>query len=267
MTRRLILLGAFLLACLPVRLVAGSAAGGEAHFSPEAISRFAKSVEHYAAEAGARAFIIARQGRPEAELPEGIRFTHTAIAIYSTVMTTDGRQLKGYAIHNLYQKADRRDESYLLQDYPMDFFWPVQALKAGVLIPEPGLQQALVDLIARGDHLALHNPAYSVLASPYNTRYQNCTEYTLDLVNAAIYNTLDLARLKANARAHFQATPIRETPFRLFLGSLFAADIRLDDHQDVVATATFTSIARYLQDNGLLEQAVILTPEGAEELL
>lgn len=202
-----------------------------------------------------------------AEDAQALRFTHTAIAIYSTVMTTDGRQLKGYAIHNLYQKADRRDESYLLQDYPVDFFWPVQALKAGVLIPEPGLQQALVDLIARGDHLALHNPAYSVLANPYNTRYQNCTEYTLDLVNAAIYNTLDLARLKANARAHFQATPIRETPFRLFLGSLFAADTRLDDHQDVVATATFTSIARYLQDNGLLEQAVILTPEGAEELL
>lgn len=267
MLRRLTHTVGLLMLCLPVRLMAGSEAGGASHFTPEAIGQFAKSVEHYAAEAGARAFIIARQGRPESELPDGIRFTHTAIAIYSTVTTADGRQLKGYAIHNLYQKSDKRDESFLLQDFPVDFFWPVQSLKAGVLIPAPELQQALVALITRGDQHALHNPAYSVLASPYNDSYQNCTEYTLDIVNAAIYQTLDVARLKANARAHFQATPIRENPFKLFLGGLFAADIKLGDHDAAVETATFTSIAHYLQENGLLEQAVVLTPEGPQDLL
>src|SRR5690606_22934133 len=107
MLRRLTHTVGLLMLCLPVRLMAGSEAGGASHFTPEAIGQFAKSVEHYAAEAGARAFIIARQGRPESELPDGIRFTHTAIAIYSTVTTADGRQLKGYAIHNLYQKSDK----------------------------------------------------------------------------------------------------------------------------------------------------------------
>jgi len=34
-----------------------------------------------------------------------------------------------------------------------------------------------------------------------------------------------------------------------------------------VETATFTSIAHYLQENGLLEQAAVLTPEGPQDLL
>lgn len=259
---------ALLLGCVlaPRPALAGSEAGGASHFAPDEISRFAKSVEHYAANAGARAFIIARQGRPEEELPEGIRFTHTAIAIYSSITTADGRELKGYAIHNLYQKTEQRDVSYLLQDYPVDFFWPVQSLQAGIVIPVPELQQALIGLIARGDHVALHNPAYSVIASPFNDEYQNCTEFTLDIVNAAIYGTLDRARLKANTQAHFTATRIRENPFKLFLGDLFAADVKLGDHDGPVQTATFTSIARYLQENGLLLDAVVLTPQGTEAL-
>lgn len=266
MWRRLAMIGGLLLACLPASGLAGSAASGESHFTPDEISRFAKSVEHYAANAGARAFIIARQGRPEAELPDGILFTHTALAIYSSITTDDGRELKGYAIHNLYQKADKRDESMLVQDFPVDFFWPVQSLKAGILIPTPELQQALIEMIARKDHLALHNPAYSAIASPFNERYQNCTEYTLDLINAAIYETTDTARLKANARAHFQAAPIRENPLKMFLGGLFAVDIKLDDHKGEVATATFTTIARYLQDNGFAESSTILLPDGPQDL-
>lgn len=252
---------------LPVRLLAGSEAGGANHFAPEEISSFAKSVEQYAGKAGARAFIIARQGRPEAQLPEGIRFTHTAIAIYSTITTDDGRELKGYAIHNLYQKAEQRDVSEVVQDFPVDFFWSVQSLQAGILIPVPELQQALIELIARGDHLALHNPAYSVIANPFTDEYQNCTEFTLDIVNAAIYDTLEMQRLKANTRAHFQPTPIRENPFKLMLGGMLSADIKLDDHEGPVKTATFTSIARYLQDNGLVEEAVVLLPEGPVPLL
>jgi hypothetical protein len=41
------------------------------------------------------------------------------------------------------------------------------------------------------------------LANPFNIQFQNCTEFTLDLINAAIYQTKDIAQLKANAKAYF----------------------------------------------------------------
>jgi len=108
---------------------AGSNQATEAKFKPEEIATFAKNVEKYAAEKGARAFIIARVGQAQSELPKGINFTHTAIAVYSEITLDDGKKVKGYAIHNLYQDAKNSNESSLVTDYPVDFFWVYRSLK------------------------------------------------------------------------------------------------------------------------------------------
>ena len=52
---------------------AGSQQHGKPTFTPEAIATFSKDVEKYAASEGARAFIIARRGRPIEDMPKGIR--------------------------------------------------------------------------------------------------------------------------------------------------------------------------------------------------
>ena len=126
---------------------AGSAQNKEIQFSVEDIDTFAKRVELYAAKEGARAFIIGRVGRPEKDLPEGINFTHTAIAVYSSITLDTGEALKGYAIHNLYQKEGEADKSELVIDYPVDFFWGVNTLKAGIIIPTLDLQQRIIEVI------------------------------------------------------------------------------------------------------------------------
>jgi len=249
---------------LPARLWAGSAAPEDAIFEPEQITTFAKQVERFAASNGARAFIIARQGRPEDELPEGIQFTHTAIAIYSTITLENGKTAKGYAIHNLYQQADKVDRSELVVDYPVDFFWSAKSLKAGVLIPTPALQQKLIALVMSDKDEQLHNPKYSAISNPFNAVLQNCTEYTLDILNAAIYDTTDTQRLKANAKAHFTPTEVKENPMKIALGSVVKADISIRDHTDTIATATFTSIAGYLNENALSTLAV--TFEGEDNV-
>src|SRR5690606_28230806 len=133
-----------ILAVLPARLWAGSAGADDNSFEPERITSFAKSVEHYAAKQGARAFIIARVGRAEDELPEGIQFTHAAVAIYSSITLDNGDTAKGYAIHNLYQTGEGSNRSELITDYPTDFFWSAKSLKAGIIIPTAELQQQLV---------------------------------------------------------------------------------------------------------------------------
>lgn len=235
---------------------AGSQSQAEALHEPAQIIKFSKDVEKYAASKGARAFIIARKGRPEKDLPRGIKFTHTAVAIYSNITLNDGEVLQGYAIHNLYQEADRRDRSQLVVDYPVDFFWGAQELEAGILIPNQQVQESLIALIASGDATKLHNPKYSVIANPFNSQFQNCTEYTLDLLNASIYQSLDQQQLKANAKAHFTPQRVRTSPFKLMFGSMLMDDVTTKDHKGKIKTTTFLSLGRYLEANQLSEHFV-----------
>lgn len=241
---------------------AGSNSNQEATFAPEKIIKFAKDVEKYAAQQGAGAFIIGRVGRPEDKLPKGIQFTHTAIAVYSSIQLASGESVNGYAIHNLYQKNGQPEKSQLITDYPVDFFWGAQVLKAGIIVPTEDIQQRLIELIASGDNKKLHNPDYSVIANPFNNQFQNCTEHTLDMINAAIYQTTDTKKLKANAKAYFAPQRVRTSPLKLMFGSMLMDDVTTKDHRGKVHTATFSSIERYLQKYQLAQNAVTLLENG-----
>jgi len=248
-------------------IYAGSAQDEALKFSVEEVDDFAKKVELYAAQEGARAFIIARVGRPEKDLPKGINFTHTAIAVYSAITLESGEIVKGYAIHNLYQKAGQLDKSELVIDYPVDFFWGVNSLKAGIIIPTPDLQQRIIEVIASGKDQQLHNENYSVIANPFNNTFQNCTEHTLNIVNAGVYQTIDMAQLKNNTEQHFKPQKIKANPFKLLLGNWFVDDVSTKDHSSKVYTTTFTTIGKYLQKNELLSKAVVFKSDGAIERL
>jgi hypothetical protein len=259
------LVGLMLVVSLPT--IAGSAQNTELQFSAKEVDKFAKSVELFAAKQGARAFIIGRVGRPEKDLPEGITFTHTAVAVYSSITLDTGETVKGYAIHNLYQKEGQSDKSELVIDYPVDFFWGVNTLKAGIIIPTPELQQRIVKVIASGKDKQLHNENYSVIANPFNNTFQNCTEHTLNILNAGVYQTIDMAQLKNNAEQHFKPQKIKTNPVKLLLGNWFVDDVSTKDHSGKVYTTTFTTIGKYLQKNELLSKAVVLNNEGDVEQL
>lgn len=263
------LLSAFFVAFMTISLpiFAGSAQNTDIQYSVEAVDKFAKEVELFAAKEGARAFIIARVGRPEKDLPKGIKFTHTAIAVYSSITLDSGEIVKGYAIHNLYQKEDQLDKSALVIDYPVDFFWGVNSLKAGIIIPTPDLQQRILAVIANGKDKQLHNTNYSVIANPFNNVFQNCTEHTLNIINSGIYQTTDIEQLKSNTEQHFKPQKVKASPFKLLLGNWFMDDVSTKDHSGKVYTTTFTTIGKYLQNNQLLSRAVVLTNDGTIEQL
>jgi len=144
-------------------------------------------VERKLAAEGARVAIVARMGRPLSEMPEGMYFTHVAFAVYSNITVADGTSVPGYAIYNLYQRDDKPSVSQLVQDFPVDFFAGVAQLEAGILIPSHELQQRLLEVIGSPTYVSLHEPRYSLIANPYTLGRQNCTEFVLDVVNAAIY--------------------------------------------------------------------------------
>ncbi|NQZ09834.1 MAG: DUF2145 domain-containing protein [Algicola sp.] len=222
-------------------------------FTPEQLVDFSKQVERVAASQGARVFILSRLGRPQSDLTEGIQFTHTAIGVYSNITLEDGTTTPGYAIYNLYMKVGDDTKSELVMDFPVDFFAGAELLKAGITVPDEKVQKRLLELIQSGRYAKLHNPKYSTLSNPYNSQFQNCTEFVLDVLNAAIYQSVNKAQLKANTRAYFNAQPIKMSGLKLSLGAMFMDELTLEDHHSKVKTATFTTITNYLRDNDLLQ--------------
>ncbi|MBT3065971.1 DUF2145 domain-containing protein [Rhodoferax sp. U11-2br] len=224
-----------------------SQAGEELHFKPEQVISFAKKVERTLAAKGARVAIVARMGRPVSELPEGMHFTHVAFAVYSEITTSDGRKVPGYAMYNLYQQDAHPDVSDLVQDFPVDFFAGVAHLEAGIIVPSAELQARLLEVIASPTYKALHEPHYSLIANPFTLGRQNCTEFVLDVTNAAIYQTSDIKVIKANEKAFFTAQPVNVNPFKLMLGSMFSKEVSTSDHPaGTPLTATFEKVAAYL---------------------
>ncbi|MEZ5932833.1 MAG: DUF2145 domain-containing protein [Alphaproteobacteria bacterium] len=257
-----------------VVLAAGLAGQAEAGSRPsenpvlpiEQVSDFADQVQADLARRGAHVAIVSRVGRDPAELPDGIRYTHVGLWVYSDITMQDGRSVRGYAVYNLYQRATNLDVSDLVQDYPADFFAGAYALDAGVIIPDPRLQAKLLAVINSPTYEKLHNPRYSVIANPDNSAYQNCTEYTLDLLMAALYDTDDPGRIKADIRAHFRPQTIEISPVKRLVGPLVMDGIAMDDQSGTIRTATFTTIARFMADYDLSEEAYRMTPVGVTPL-
>jgi len=239
---------------------AGSTAHAEPQFAFEQVVQISKKVEQTMAAKGVRVFIVGRLGSPVEDLPPGFRYTHVGFGVYSQIRTTDGRTIPGYAFYNLYQREKQPDISDLAVDFPVDFFAGVYRLEAGIVIPEARLQQRLLDIFSSGRYRKLHNPHYSIVANPYNSRYQNCTEFTLDVINAAIYGTDNVRQLKANARAYFTAQPVKIGPIKKLAATLAMPDFNTADQQDGIKTASFTTIAGYLRQNGLVQEEVVITP-------
>ncbi len=225
-----------------------SSGGAEApHFSADQTIAFAKKVEKALAATGARVAIVARVGVPLDEVPEGFHYSHAGFAVYSQITTADGRTVPGYAMYNLYQEDAHPDVSDLIQDYPVDFFAGVAVLEAGIIVPSDELQDRILDVIRSSTYAALHDPHYSVIANPYNQGRQNCTEFVLDVVNAAIYRTSDINKIKAAEKAYFVAQPVTVNPLKLLVGSVFMPGVSTSDQPGAPVTATFERISDYIR--------------------
>lgn len=254
---------AFLALCLALPAHAGSSEAGNPQLPADQVAAFSNRVQQDLAARGAHVAIVARMGRDPATLPDGVRYTHVSFWVLSQIKTADGRTGTGFRVYNLYQIGKNGTRSHLVQDSPADFFAGAYRLDAGVIIPDARLQKKLLKVIASPTYAALHNPRYSVLANPNTTQFQNCTEHTLDVLMAALYGTRDIAQIKANTAAHFKPQVIAVGGVKRALASVASQALTTSDHGATVATATFGSIARFMQANKLAAKVYRLTPEGA----
>ncbi len=232
---------------------AGSVQPDQAILPIEEVAAFADQVQGDLAARGAHLAIVSRVGRDPSALPEGITYTHVGIWVYSDMTKEDGSHVRGYRVHNLYQRADDPDVSDLVQDGPIDFFAGAQSLDAGIIIPDRRLQAKLLDVITGPSYAKLHNAQYSAVANPDSNEFQNCTEFTLNLLMAALYDTDDMQRIKANIQEHFRAQPIKVDPLKRLLGPIVMEGIAMSDQASTVRTATFTTTADFMERFDLTE--------------
>jgi len=253
------LIFAVLLACCSTGAVAGNAPDIQAVFNFKQLAALSKGLERVLASRRATVALIGRVSLPPEILPPGVQFSHAGFAVYSTIRTSDGRLVPGYAVYNLYQKDLHTGISYLAQDYPIDYLASAQVLKAGVIIPNEKLQRALTRTIFSDAYTKLHNTRYSAISNPFNSQFQNCTEFVLDVVFASIYGTDDTRRIKTNIAAYFEPQPIRVDALKLALASMLMPDVTTEDHAGPIATTTFTSIARFLLQYGMADEVFSFT--------
>jgi len=244
-----------LVALFSASVEAGTQALREVKFDFMQIASLAKGVERSLAARRARVALIGRVGLNPKLLPPGVTFSHAGLAVYSRIKTADGRFIPGYAVYNLYQGDERTGRSFLTQDYPVDYLAVSQVLEVGIVIPSKKLQRALARTIFSDTYAHLHNPRYSVLSNPFNNEFQNCTEFVLDVLFASIYRTDNPRQLKVNIEAYFNPQPIVVDQKILGLAAMTMPDVTTEDHSGPLVTATFSSIARFLIENGMAEDS------------
>lgn len=245
----------------PIGAVFSARGAPAVHLTAEQAAAFSKQVERELGGKGARLAIVFRTGETRDKLPDGISYTHGAFWTFVPISMDDGRVINGYAVYNLYHgdgKTLAMDKSYLHQDFPIDFIAPSAVDDVAVIIPTPEMQRRILAIMDSPSYRALHIEPYSLVSNPHDIKYQNCTEFMLDIVAAAAWETTDMAQIKANLKQHFKPTKVKTSLIERFLAPLAEDRIKTDDQGSTIITATYESMAAFMKDNGLLAEAYIL---------
>lgn len=230
---------------------AQSQAGSAEYLSAEDAAVFSKEIENELAAKGARIAIVFRAGRPREKLPDDVNYTHGAFWVYQDIQREDGSLMKGYAVYNLYHgdgESLPRTQSSLVQDFPFDFTIGSKEDDVAVIIPHPELQKRIYGVMATDTYEKMHVPEYSVVSNVGDPKYQNCNEFLIDVMAAAIWETDDYTQIKANLRAYFEPTEIEAGPLKRLFAPLVDEQIRLGDQGRDIETVSYESIVNFLDE-------------------
>lgn len=237
---------------------AGSSAAntvGVEKFGAEAIAAFAEKVEATLDEKQVNVAILARTGRMDDDLPEGVDYTHVGIAVFEAIRNTNNEISYAYTVYNLYQGAGgRKDRSHLVQDFVFDMCAGIAEPKIGVIIPSDELQRNILKVIRSSIYSQLHNGNYNILANPYNDEFDNCVSHTLETVVAGMLKTQDPLAVEKKIHERFDAH-IMKLSLLQEIGIGFVKGGSLDDQNgNKVYTATFGSVRKFLEQENELKE-------------
>ena len=224
--------------------------------TPLAVSRAMTLAERTAerlTQSGADVVVLARAGQNLGEY--GVRYSHFGFAYKEG----NGNTAVWRVVHKLNQCGSARASLYRqgLGEFFLDDLWEYEA---AFVVLAPRTQARLRALLADNDAVArLDTPAYSMVAYPWSTRYQQSNQWALETL-ALAEDPAAATRERAQAwlRLHgYEPTTLHLSAFKRLGARVAAANVAFDDHpnekrfSDRIETVTVDSVFRWLERDGL----------------
>lgn len=226
---------------------------GDALFPRETLDNYGQQILDELTRKDVKLAIVSRSGQAREKLPEGVMFTHSAFFRRNDT--------GGYDVYNLYHGEDDRLRSSLVTDTPADFLRLLKEKDGGILIPDAATQDILYAHIESPAYAAVHQADYSLISNPFDLRWQNCNEFMLYAVAAAIWDTKDRPALLSKLRETITPTELKVSPLRRHYGPMIDERLILDDHGERVLTTTFGTLTQLFEATGRLDESYVLAFE------
>ena len=204
-------------------------------------------------QSGADVVVIARAGQNLSEY--GIRYSHLGFAYREG----EGRTAVWRVVHKLNECGTAHASLYRqgLGEFFLDDLWQYEA---AVVVPAPRTQAHLRALLVDNAAVArLDTPAYSVVAYPWSSRYQQSNQWAIETL-ALAEDPAAATRERAQAwlRLHgYEPTTLHLSAFKRLGARMTRANVAFDDHpnekrfSDRIETVTVDSVFRWLERDGL----------------
>ncbi len=256
-----------LLACVLVLAqawaFAGQDCGERAAPTPEALAKglaLGERLRDQLEASGASAALVARIGLNLSEF--GQRYTHMGLAVRDHVR-------KRWQVMHLFNPCGKAESEILVQ--PLEKFYEVDLFEyEGLIITPSYARQAALRTAFMNPATTrlLHNPAYNLIAHPFNTRFQNSNQWIVEMAALAIEaqgGIRDRAAAQNWLKAQgFEPGNIRIPNLRRSAARLFSPNVSFADHtqeeyeKQQYLVVTVDAIARFLasQDRDLKQLTV-----------
>jgi len=221
--------------------------------SVEAIQRSMQLAEHTARrldQSGAQVVMLARRGQNLDEYR--LRYSHLGWAYREA----DGRWR---IVHKLNQCGTANGSIYR-QGLGEFFLDDLYEYEAAVVIPNPEAQAKLLPMLKDNARLAqLNTPAYSMVAYPWATTYQQSNQWAIEtfaMTQEPAAQTREQAQAWLQLQG-YQPTTLHISALKRLGGRMTAANIAFDDHpnekrfSDRIETVTVDSVFAWLNRSGL----------------
>lgn len=222
--------------------------------SPATVAQAMTLAERTAAaldRSGAQVVVIGRAGQDLSA--HGIRWSHLGFA-YRATPAAPWR-----VVHKLNQCATATATLYRqgLGDFFLDDLWRYEA---AVVVLAPAVQVLLLDALADNARIAaLDTPAYSMVAYPWSTRFQQSNQWAIEtLALHAEPGAASRERAQAWLRLRdYRPASLRIGTFERLGARMTAANVSFDDHPSEkrfagrIETVTVDSVFEWLARSGL----------------
>jgi hypothetical protein len=207
---------------------------------------------------GAKVVLIARAGQDLSAY--GLRYSHLGYAY------RDERSQGWRIVHKLNHCGTDRSALYRqgLADFFMDQPWRYEA---GVVVPNPAVQDALLPLLQDNARAAvLNTPAYNMVAYPWSQRYQQSNQWALETLAMAMQPSAT-TRVQAQGWLRalgYQPTTLHLPAFKRLGAELTAANVAFDDHPNSrrfagrIDTVTVDSVFAFVRSAGLAGEPLVV---------